>query len=140
MSFFYNDVKDRLVAQGVGTYETNIFIGPKVVLPALGDALGAGPILSIVQTGGSGSNKTQNDSSTELPTAQVMVRATKYDDMMAMLQAAYVALGGVDGLFNITISGTRYLRLVARNPPTDLTLDGASRAMGAFNVEAERKV
>ena len=138
--FFYEDVRDILVTQGVGTYGTDIFVGPKAVLPPLSDVSpGTGPILSVIQTGGSGSDKTQNDSSTELPTAQIVVRATSYDDAMTMLIAAYAALGGADGLFNFDISGARYIRLVARQPPTDLTPDGAARAMVGFNIEAEKQ-
>lgn len=142
MSFAF-DLKDRAVAQGVGTFGVNIFIGSKALLPPLGagDATnGNGPYLSITESGGSGPDTTQNGSSVENPTAQLLARATSYDDALAMLLAIYAALGGADGLTNIVISGTTYLRIRPRQkPPIDVGTDGVGRPMLAFNVEAKVK-
>ena len=50
---FLDEIKDRLVAQGVGTYGSNIFLGSKAVIPT-----GDGPYLSIIETGGTGAIRT----------------------------------------------------------------------------------
>lgn len=140
---FLEEVKDRLVEEGVGIYGTNIFIGSKSIIPALGSTTdltrGAGPYLSIISTGGSGANRTQNGFSTENPSAQLSCRASTMAGAMTMLQAAYDALGGADGLTNIDLTGVRYLSLIPVQPINDIGLDDAGRAMVAFNIRAEKK-
>lgn len=132
MAFIY-EIKDRLVAQGVGTYGTNIFIGAKAVIPA-----GAGPYLSLVETGGSGAARTQNGFSTERPSAKLTCRATTLPAARTMLQAAYDALGGADGLHNITL-GVWYLSVTPTQSITDIGTDEAGRAMVVFNIDAEKQ-
>lgn len=133
MAFPY-EIKDRLVAQGVGVYGTNIFIGSKAVIPT-----GAGPYLSIIESGGSGASRTQGGASTERPSAQLACRASTNAAARTMLQAAYDALGGADGLHNIDLTGVRYLSITPRQNITDIGLDDAGRAMVAYNIDAEKK-
>lgn len=131
---FLDEIKDRLVAQGVGVYGTSIFLGAKAVIPA-----GAGPYLTLVDTGGSGSVKTHNNSSIERPTAQLCARATDYATAKAFLIAALAALGGQSGLFNVLLGTTWYLSITARQNPTDIGLDEAGRAMLVVNIDAEKQ-
>jgi predicted dinucleotide-utilizing enzyme len=56
-----------------------------------------------------------------------------------MLMNAYNALGGVDGLHNIVLSGVPYINITARQEPTDIGLDAAQRIMFVFNIDAEKK-
>lgn len=124
----------RLVAQGVGVLGTTIFSGSAAILP-----VGNGPYLVLVETGGSGPARTQNDTATQRPTAQISARASTMAAARTKLKAAYDALGGANGLWNISLSGTMYLSITARQEPTDIGLDGAGRAMVAFNVDAEKQ-
>lgn len=127
-----SDLAARLVAQGVGSLNVNIFISSKAIIPA-----GAGPYLTLADTGGSGPTRIQNQASaaTQRPTAQILVRALSYSAAMVMARAAYVAL---DGVFNTTLSGTFYLSLTARQEPTDTGVpDGAGRVLIVFNIDAE---
>lgn len=133
MAFPY-EIKDRLVAQGVGVYGTNIFIGTLALIPA-----GDGPYLSIIETGGTGAARTHNGSSTERPGAQILVRAKTMPLARVMLQAAYDALGGADGLHNIDLGAVRYLSITARQTITDIGTDGAGRVMVSLNFDFEKK-
>lgn len=131
---FIDEIAARLVAQGVGTLGVSIFKSSSAQIPALP---APGPFLVLVETGGSGSETTQNDTGRQLPTMSLTSRGTSYQASRAMLKAAYDALGGENGLYNVTLSGVFYLKVKVRQEPTDLGLvDG--RAMLAFNVEAEK--
>lgn len=130
---FLDDVAARLVAQGVGTLGTNIFLSSKAVVPT-----GNGPYLSLIETGGTGPTRVHNKAgaSTLRPTAQVLTRAVSYPAARAMAKAAYDAL---DGVWNTTLSGTFYQKITARQEPTDIGLDGAGRVMVVFNVDAQKQ-
>lgn len=130
---FVFEIRDRLVAMGVGTFGTNIFIGAKASIPS-----GSGPYLSILETGGSGAARTQNDTATERPTAQILVRGMTEPLAKNMIKAAYDALGGANGLFNVTLTGTFYLSITARQNLTDIGLDDPGRQMYDFNIDAEK--
>lgn len=130
---FLDEIVDRLVAQGVGVRKVNIFASSDANIPS-----GDGPYLTIYETGGSGSSRTQDDRATERPTAQIAVRAKGYIFSRAMCKLAYDALGGANGLHNVTLSGTRYLSINARQNPTDVGDDNAGRAMTVFNIDAEK--
>lgn len=129
---FLNEIKDRLVAQGVGVYGSTIILGSKGTIPQ-----GDGPYLSLIETGGTGPTRVHNQAgaSTQRPTAQVLVRAKKYDVARAMSKAAYLAL---DGVFNTVITGVLYHSIVARQEPADIGLDSQGRPMISFNIEAEK--
>lgn len=129
---FLDEIVVQLVGAGVGVFGTNIFISSKAVIPT-----GAGPYLVLVETGGSGAVRTQNGTATERPTAQLSCRANSYASARAMLQAAYAALGGANGLYNVTLNGTFYISITARQNIADIGLDGAGRAMVAYNIDAE---
>lgn len=128
---FADEIAARLVTAGIGVLGTTLFIGSKAVLPA-----GAGPLTTIVETGGSGSTYVQNQAAaaTKRPTAQVTCRATSY---AAARTKAAAALAALDGVWNTTLSGTFYLKVTARQQPTDIGLDDAGRVILAFNIDAE---
>jgi hypothetical protein len=130
---FLDEIRDRLVAQGVGTYGSNIFNGSHAVIPK-----GDGPYISLIETGGTAPTRIHNvpGAHTQRPTAQVLVRASSYIVARAKAKAAYAAL---DGVFNTTISGVFYQKITARQEPTDIGLDEKNRVMIAFNIEAEKQ-
>lgn len=133
---FNTEIANRLVAQGVGTLAATtangIFIGSAATIPD-----GPGPFLLLKETGGSGSSKTQQGA-TQRPTMQLLARGKSSQAARALLVAAYNALGGADGLYNITLTGTFYVSITARQEPTDIGLDAAKRAMFSFNIDAEK--
>ena len=130
---FGTDLITRLVAQGVGTFPGSLFQGSKAVIPA-----GAGPFITVSELGGVAPTRKQNQTAaaTQRPTAQVLVRALTEPAARAKAWDAYQAL---DGIFNTTIGTTFYLRIVARQEPTDMGLDGAGRIQFVFNLEAEKQ-
>lgn len=130
---FLNEIIDRLEALGVGVEGSNIFASSKSAIPS-----GNGPYLTITETGGTGSAKTQN-SATERPSAQILVRAASYAAARAMAKAAYDALGGANGLHGVSLNGVGYLNLNARQNLTDIGLDGSGRSMIVFNIDAEKE-
>lgn len=129
---FLDEIKDRLVAQGVGTFGSNIILGSKGVIPD-----GDGPILSILETGGTAPLRVHNEAGAHVqrPSAQILVRGKNYSATRTMAKNAYVAL---DGVFNATLSGTFYQHILAMQEPTDIGLDAKGRVMISFNVEAEK--
>lgn len=131
---FLDEIAAKLVSAGVGTIGTNILLSSKAVIPT-----GAGPYLSLIETGGSGSVRTQNNTAIERPTAQISARASSYPVARTMLKTAYDALGGANGLHNVTLSGVFYLSIVPRQQIIDIGLDDPGRAMVAFNIDAEKQ-
>jgi hypothetical protein len=129
-----DEIVGRLVSEGVGLVDQTIFKSTAANLPR-----GAGPYLSVIETGGMASAKTHNDTATARPTLQLKARASGAVAARAMLKAAYDALGGENGLYNITLGGIFYLRIVARQGPTDTGQDEAGRATYSFNVEIEKQ-
>jgi hypothetical protein len=129
------------VAQGVGTYSSDIFIGSKASIPPnASDPVGDGPYLSLVETGGTGSMRSHNGTAIARPTLQILSRARTMQAAKTKIKAAFDALGGDKGLHNVTLSGTFYQSVTPRQQPTDLgMLDGNGRPMIAFNIEAEKQ-
>ena len=131
---FLDEIKDHLVAQGVGVYGSSIFLGSKALIP-----LGDGPYLSLVETGGTGAVRSHNGTPVTRPSAQVLCRAKAINVARAKLKEAFDALGGAQGLHNVTLGTTFYQSLVPRQEPTDIGLDVQARPMVVFNVDAEKE-
>ena len=133
MSTFSEEIRDRLVAQGVPV--GSIFRGPKAVIPG-----GAGPYWHLRDTGGSGPDRTQNVVDTaayQRPTMQIVCVATDSATAEAGARQAYDALIGVR---NQTLSGTWYRDLTLLQEPSDaLGVDALSRAQYSFNVAAYKR-
>jgi hypothetical protein len=138
---FPDEIAARLVAEGVGVMGTSaglpnsIYVSSKAAIPSSG-----GPFLTLIETGGSGSSKTQNDTATEHPTLQLTARGTTYPSARAMLADAYAALGGANGLYNTFLSGVYYLSLTARQATaTDVGMDDSGRPMVVLNFDFEKQ-
>jgi hypothetical protein len=129
-----DEICDRLVVKGVGAMNLTIFTGSRANIPT-----GSGPYLSVVSTGGTGSSKTHNNTATQRPTLSLTSRASAPLLAYALARAAYDALGGENGLHNITLSGVFYLRIVARQEPTDIGADSSGRTMWVFNIDVEKE-
>lgn len=129
---FLEDIASRLVSAGVGVVGTTIFMSSKAVIPT-----GPGPFISLLETGGIAPTRVQNRTSaaTLRPSVQVVVRASTYPIARTKAKAAYDAL---DGVFNTTLNGTFYLKITARQEPTDTGLDDAGRPRVTFNLDAEK--
>lgn len=132
-----DDLAAKLVADGVGvmgtgTYAANaIYLSSAAVIPA-----GAGPQITLSETGGVAPTRIQNKGAvaTIRPTVQVLVRATSYAVARAKSLAAYQSL---DGNFNATINGNFYLSIMARQEPTDMAQTAGS-ALIVFNLDIEK--
>lgn len=137
---FLNEIEAKLIAAGVcitGTkagLANSVYKTSKASIPS-----GDGPYLTLIETGGSGGALTQNDTGTQRPTMQISVRCVSSIDARTLLKSAYDALGGVNGLWNVTLSSIFYLKILARNEPTDIGEDASGRAMVAFNIDAEKQ-
>lgn len=131
---FLEEVTNRLINQNVGQYATSITLGSQGRIP-----VGDGPLLELRDTGGTDSSRTHNDTATPRPSAQVLARGKNPVDVRRCIWAAHTALGGPDGLYNITLDNIFYLSLVAKQEPTDIGLDGVGRVMYSFNVDAEKQ-
>lgn len=135
---FLDDLTTKLVAAGVGTISgssKNIFSSSGAAIPS-----GAGPYLIIVETGGFAPTRIHNKpgAATQRPTAQLTVVAgAGFPTARAMASAAYTAL---DGIWNTTINGVFYQKIVALQEPTDVGPEpGTNRAMVVFNLEAQKE-
>lgn len=124
---FLDELIDVLKTAGVVT--NNVFASTKAQIPT-----GAGPYLSIVETGGLVSERVHDEPANQgydRPTAQIVARAERYDVARTLARNAYQTLRNVR---NREILGTWYLWIREMQPPFDLGLDENGRARVAFNV------
>ena len=132
---FALEIANRLAAQGVGVLGATLFIGSQAGIPNQD-----GPFVTIVETGGTNPARRQNnDSGYQRPTAQITSRAKDYSIARSKAAAAYAALGGTDGLYNLTLSSVFYLSITTRQEPTDIGLDDNERVQFTFNIDAEKQ-
>jgi hypothetical protein len=126
-----DDLASVLVAAGVGVEGASLFLTAAAVIPT-----GAGPYLTLSETGGVAPTRVQNSRppNTQRPTVQVLTRGAPVA-MRAMAKAAYFAL---DGIFNTTINGVFYLSVTARQEPTEMGLDANNRLQCVFNLNIEK--
>lgn len=128
-----DDLKAVMVAAGLPT--GSIFLSSAAVIP-----VGAGPYISIVDTGGTAPDRTQNTAGDayENPAAQIMARATSYVAAQTMLSTAYAALVVVQ---NTTINGVWYSSIrPLQSRFIDLGLESQTgRARLAFNVLGNKR-
>lgn len=127
-----DDLASKLVADGLGVLGTTLFLSSNALLPA-----GAGPLISLNETGGMQPSRTQNTRiATQHPTVQVLVRADTYSHARAK---AWDVFSSLDGNFNLDLNGVRYLKIVARQEPTDMGIDSTGlRVQVVFNLEIEK--
>lgn len=87
---FTAEIVKRLEDATVGTYETDIFISSRHTVPT-----GDGPYLSLIETGGTGPERTHNTifpPAYKRPSLLLVVRARTYEAAETMAKAAYNAL------------------------------------------------
>lgn len=133
----------RLVDRGVGVGGTTIFAGTDVDLPTTGTPA----ILTLLQTGGEAPVGTQNDGPGALrkPRFQATARADRYDDALALAEAAWAALGGTPHdptvprlpIVNLLIGDVFFLWMHPITDFIDLPIDANARVRIAFNVGAQ---
>ena len=97
---FLEEVAQRLEDQGIGTRNTDIFLGPQRTWPK-GNA---GPFIQLIKTAGVGPNIPYSGNSTNLinrPGLQVIVKG---DDPKAVSDKAHEIYNELVGIVNITLS------------------------------------
>jgi hypothetical protein len=98
-----------------------------------------GPFVSIIRTGGLGSEDTHNltdQPAYERPTAQIVVRAQNYEDAETMAQQLYDLLWPIQ---NQMINGTWWRELNVRSEPFDLPVDEKGLPRIAFNIDVAKR-
>src|SRR5262245_37595445 len=120
---FLDEIAARIVSQGAGILNTNLFLSSKAIIPT-----GTGPYTTIIETGGMTSRRTQNNKSIQRPSAQIVVRASSYPAARAQALLVYKALGGDEGLSNVMLGSTFYQSIRPVQQLTDQLLDELSRA------------
>lgn len=133
---FLDDLVTILTTAGVGTFNVNIFASSKATIPP-----GAGPYLTLAETGGSGPEGTHNAAAAGFPAyvrpnAQILVRALSYSAARAMSDAAYSALFPVRNRF---VNGVFWRQIVCLQEPFDMGLDDLNRATVVFNIACTKR-
>jgi hypothetical protein len=131
-----------LSGDNVGLPLVNMFGSSAKALPT-----GPGPFLSIIETGGTTPENTQNSvirPAYELPGAQIVVRADTYPVAYAMARAAYNSLvktrNEYIGSGIVSSTGTWYRKIrPLQSEPFDIGLDAEGRARSAFNVLGDKR-
>lgn len=129
---FLDNIGTILVAAGVGTIGTNgnIFKTTKARIPT-----GAGPYLTLIETGGSGPEGTHNDDDRPAfvkPNLQMVARGQSYVAAKAMVQAAYSALYTF-GRKSQFVQGVWFRSMAPLQEPFDTGVDGQGRATVTVN-------
>jgi hypothetical protein len=118
--------------RGVVAATTDVFLSEKDEVPD-----GAGPFLSIRETGGIAPEKRQDvDVAYQRPAAQLLVTAQNYQAARAVAKAAYDACLNVH---NEMLDSTYYVAISPLQEPFGLPLDGNKRARVAFNVLGDKR-
>lgn len=136
---FLDEILAKLIADGVGTPNVTLGATSKTPLPAnIGQPGGPPYFIVIRETGGTGPVRTQQNG-TQRPSAQLLSRSLSYATARAALQAAYDSLGGVNGLHDVVLSGTRYISITPRQEISDVGIDETNnQVMVVFNIDAEK--
>ncbi len=130
---FIEEIGERLETRGVAAFGETMFASGVETLPETGNCL------SLKETGGSESTVTHNDTAVANLAMQLTARGTTWLEARTLAKAAWDALGGDVGLYNITLGGTFYLKIKTRQNLTDLGRDVQGRAMVVFNIAAEKQ-
>lgn len=108
---------------------------------------GPGPFLSIIETGGTTPDNTQNSviiPAYQRPGAQIVVRADSYVVAYAMARAAYNSLVKIRneyiGSGILSPTGTWYRKIRPLQEPSDiLGLDAEGRPRVSFNILGDKR-
>lgn len=115
------------------SYGSNVFKGAKAKIPK-----GSGPFVSLIRTGGSGTEGTHN--SVDVPayerlSGQVLVRASDYEVAEALADQLHDLMWAV---MNQLINGTYWRQLNVRDV-FELPLDDQERPRLAFNFDCVKR-
>lgn len=124
----------RLTQQGAVGPGGIIFAGSDASLPD--DDAG---FLSVNETAGRPPLGAHNTSSLRQPAFQIVARAGEYPVAGDLLELAYNALGGKEGLSNVLIGDVFFLTIRPTTDPFSLPPDARSRVRLAFNVNSVRR-
>ena len=120
------DFKDILVAAGVGTYETDLFISMMPTTPnaciSIYDTGGLDPILNYVY---------------DYPTVQVRIRGAIFGYQAAWDKAEEVK-NALHGLTNETWNSTRYIQIGCQGDILFLNYDDSNRPLLSVNFLVHR--
>jgi hypothetical protein len=125
------DIATHLISQSVvSAIGTDVSIGRKAKIPD-GDG-----IISIVETGGSGTTETHDriGNPYENPSASVTIRHTNSSSGRALAVLAWRKMN----VRNITINGVFYLWIRPVQSPFDLGVDEKARSRWTFNLNARK--
>jgi Bacteriophage minor capsid protein len=119
---------------GLATYGTNLFKGPKVVIPA-----GDGPYTTFTPTGGSSPEKVHNGAPYRHFSAQMMTRATSYSAAFNLSEALWNLFYPIK---NIVIANDWWREThMIQSQPFPMGLDETGKRVRiAFNFEAVIRV
>lgn len=138
---FYDEIAYLLESAGVGTRMVDIFASSAKALPK-----GDGPFLSIIETGGTAPDNTQNHTDRpayQRPGTQIVVRAGTYSAAKTMAVLAYYALFITNqnvGAGDLTADGVWYRSIRPLQEPYDLKkLDPQGRVRVVFNILADKR-
>ena len=133
-----DELADYIVAANIarqGGTTGNLFQGSASTIPT-----GDGPYMSLIEYGGIEGAGTQNNTGTERPSAQIMARGKSAVATRAMVKQAWLLFGGVEGIHNVTLGSTGYVKIKPKQSVTDLQQEpGTGRAMYGFNIDAEKQ-
>ena len=138
MSLFLDDLLLLLQTERVGTINTNMFGSSKASIPA-----GAGPFLSVTETGGSAAEGTHNaakvgEDGYQRPNAQILVRASTYVNAKVMARRAYNAVVKV-GSKSQMVNGTWWRSATPLQQPFDFGQDASGRPQVVFNIAVVKR-
>lgn len=131
-----NDLVTQLQAEGVGTFNADIFASSKAVPPVLASGFAT---IVIIDTGGTDPEKTHNSVILPAylrPSAQLTARADSYEAADAKARAAYAALVKVRNQF---IGATWYKWINPLQEPFDGGVDDRGQIRVWFNVIGNKR-
>jgi hypothetical protein len=125
----------RLETKNVGVSGSTIFAGSDINIPVAGDP----PLLTLAEAGGPEPTRFHNTASLRHPTIQVTSRGDIYDDVAALLDNAWNALGGDEPIVNVTIGDVFFLTMHPIGEIMQLPVDANQRVRLVFNVAMTRR-
>lgn len=126
----------RLADQNVGVGGTTIFAGSDVNLPNTG----VPAFITLAEAGGPEPTRFHNTPPLRHPSIQLTARGDLYDEVAALLEAAWDAVGGSDHpIVNMSIGGVFFLSMYPVGEPLQLPVDAQQRVRLAFNIAMTRR-
>lgn len=131
---FIEEVGAKLIASVPGVVDNvTLFYGPEASGPAV--TITSPPTITITDTGGMERlRRHDSKSGYQQPSASLLFSGSmRPQEVYALAWAAHELL---DGLDNVTLSGTRYVKVRAKQEPTSLPSSDKGEARYVFNIYA----